>query len=135
MKINFNRFLGKPLEYWMKVINKKIDQNSEDVKHFQFGISFQNGESDFMSAKDETDFYNKLDGMIQSGDDRGRANSITISLLNFKKLNGKGAPLPMPKTVQELKSKKSVITIQDKQCFAKSCLVMYYKENLKNLSL
>ena len=82
-----------------------------------------------MSAKDETNFYNKLDGMIQSGDDRGRANSITISLLNFKKLNGKGAPLPMLKTVQELKSKKSVITIQDEQCFAKSCLVMYYKEN------
>ena len=64
LRIKFNRFLSKPLNYWMNLINKKIDQVSEDVKHFQFGANFQNGSSEFLSAKSEIEFYKKIEGMI-----------------------------------------------------------------------
>jgi len=132
MRIKFNRFLSKPLDYWMYLINKKVDQASEDIKHFQFGVNFQDGSSEFLSAKNEIDFYKKLEGMIQSGDDRGAVNFITISLLNFKKINGKGQPLSVPKSVEELKQKKSCITVKDEQCFAKSCIIMNYKDKKDN---
>ena len=132
MKIKFNRFLSKPLDYWMNLINKKIGQASEDVKHFQFGVNFQDGSSEFLSAKSEIEFYKKLEGMVQSGNDRGAVNFITISLLNFKKINGKGQPLSVPKSVEELKQKKSCITVKDEQCFAKSCIILDYKDKKDN---